>query len=152
MARFLTNELPDARLEFYGMMGQSNRWGAHYHAVLARARMGLNYSRPNNVSLYASDRMAHIMGNGLMALTAQATGFQKFFTESEMVYYGDDRDLADKIRYYKNNDSAARAIAESGWRKSHREFNGTLVAQYIYERSMGLELSHSYLWADEFIH
>lgn len=149
MIQYLQDHLSDIRLELCGIAGRPSVWGAAYQDLLKRAKMGLNFSRPNDVYLYASDRMAHLLGNGLLTLTGAKTGFQRFFDESEMVYYTDNRDLADKARYYARNDAERRRIAEAGWHKAHREFNATLVAQYMVELSLGLEFSHAYLWADE---
>ncbi len=146
---YLKKNLSGITMEFYGLYGRPSVWGGKYLNVLSDAKMSLNFSRPNNAYLYASDRMAHIMGNGILALTPESSGFKRFFGGHEIAYYSDPSDLADKIKFYAANDDARRAVAKAGWEKSHRDFNCKLVAQYIVDVTMRQKMSHDYVWQDE---
>ncbi len=59
--------------------------------------MGLNYSRRNDVTLYSSDRIVQLTGNGLLTFSPRIPGFEKLYTEQEVVYFDDQFDLAKKI-------------------------------------------------------
>ena len=51
---------------FRGCLGQPPLTGAAYIELLSQTRMGLNLSRRNDVYLYSSDRLAQLLGNGLL--------------------------------------------------------------------------------------
>jgi hypothetical protein len=151
IAKYVQDNLPQVKCDYYGMFGKKNLWGKEYQSIMCSAKMALNISRKNDVYLYSSDRMSHVMGNGLLTFIDGACGFQKFFSDRELVFYKDPADLCRKIAHYKANDNERRAIAKAGSEKYHALFNSTLVAQYIYEVTMGLRFSHNYAWADEIV-
>lgn len=137
---------PDTRIRVQGMMGQPYLTGAAYLNALKTARMGLNYSRINDVPLYSSDRMTQYMGNGLMVFQDRASGFGQLFAEQDMAFYGSFDELIDKIRYYTANDAACRAVARSGWERGHGAFSSDRVAQYILDVTFERPHSNTYEW------
>ena len=48
--------------------------------------MGLNLSRGEPIKYYSSDRITQTIGNGLVTLIDEKTGYQDFFSENEMVF------------------------------------------------------------------
>ena len=59
--------------------------------------MALNLSRGDPIKYYSSDRIAQIVGNGLLNLIDEKTLYRDFFSDKEMVFYKNIDDLADKI-------------------------------------------------------
>ena len=49
--------------------------------------MGLNLSRGKPVKYYSSDRIAQIMGNGLLCFIDEKTCYSDFFNKNEIVTY-----------------------------------------------------------------
>ena len=49
--------------------------------------MGLNLSRGSAIKYYSSDRLAQIVGNGLVTLIDEKTCYNDFFSNKEMVWY-----------------------------------------------------------------
>jgi len=146
MGRRLIEALPQVKFDFRGMLAQPGAWGAVFQDVMGNARMGLNLNRQKGDYLYASDRMAQIMGNGLLTLTDDEAGFEDIYRADELVFYGDFADLIEKIRFFKEHDGERRRIAEAGWRKAHGEYSETIVTQYMIEVAFGLEKSRDYAW------
>ncbi len=151
IANRLRAGLPDVRLKFHGLFGAPPAFGMKYIQALAQSKMGLNFSRPNDAYLYASDRMAHLLGNGLLTLTPAASGFQKFFSDQEMAFYKDEEDLIRVIRIFKGDDALRRAVAKAGAIRSHKYFTGDLVAKYMVEQCLNQKPSQDYLWQDEIL-
>lgn len=144
--RDLRARLPDVRCLFPGLDGEPRVGGAAYHALLAASRMGLSLSRRSDNYLYSSDRMAHLMGNGVLTLVDRRTGFGDVFGEDEAAFYSEVEDLLDTVRRFRADDAARRAVAEAGWRKAHRIFDARIVARYLVELTFGLALSNDYGW------
>lgn len=118
--RFLTPGIDHARLE-----------GAGCVQALALAKVGLNISRRNDVTWYASDRMAHLAGNGVVVATERAAGFDALFAEDEMAFYDSEDELAAVLDRLLSDDGARQDMARRGWRAYHRMFDSTRVAQYL---------------------
>lgn len=147
LARLLRQKLPDIQFDFHGMAGVPGLWGAQYLETLLLAKMGLNLSRGFSNYLYSSDRMAQLMGNGLLTFVDRATSFQELFTEDDLAFYDNFDDLIAKIEFYKNNDNERKRVAENGWLKSHQRFNSTRVAKYMIETTLRIPYSENYEWA-----
>jgi hypothetical protein len=150
IALSLRAALGDVKCLWRGVFDTPAVFGRPYYELLALAKMGLNFSRPNDAYWYASDRMAHLLGCGLLTFTAASTGFQELFGANEMVFFDSPADLAEKIRHYAQHDAARQAIAKAGWEKAHRYCNADLIARYMLELLLGQTASsQGYLWGQE---
>lgn len=148
IARQLKQRLPETRFEVRGLDAPPVRGKAYFDAI-ARARIGLNYSRVNDHYLYSSDRMAHYMGCGLLTLVDRATGFGDLFGEDEIAFYDDLDDLVAQIAHYRDDDGARQRVAEAGWRKAHKLFDVARVARYVEATVFGSAQDESYEWPTE---
>lgn len=146
ICRDVRARLPEVRCLFPGLDGEPRVGGAAYHALLSASRMGLSLSRRSDNYLYSSDRMAHLMGNGVLTLVDRRTGFGDVFGGDEVGFYSDVDDMVATIRRFKADDAARRAVAEAGWRKAHRIFDARIIARYLIEVTFGLALSNDYEW------
>ena len=124
-------------------------WGAAYEKVLASSKMSLNLNRREGDKWYSSDRIAHLMGYGILTFQSSRNSMDRFFTDAETVYFDGAGDLAEKILYYNVHDGARAAVASAGRRKYHRLFNGARVLKFMVETMTGEEYSEAYEWAEE---
>ena len=120
--------------------------GANYQSTLEDCAMGVNLSRVNSDYLYSSDRMAHLMGNGILAFVDKATGFSDLFSDDEIAFYQTEEELYDKIKFYHKNSDARKKVAENGWVKYHKLFNEILIAKYVIEVMFGGFKKENYPW------
>lgn len=128
VAEYFTQNCPDAKLMFPRLNAPSAD-GVVYLELLSKSAMVLNLSRTTDY-LYSSDRMAHAMGNGCLALIDRRTGFDKILGEDEAIFYNEKEELKDKINHLIKNPKLRMEIAQKGWQRSHAIFNETLVARY----------------------
>lgn len=105
--------------------------GDEYQKAFSNAAMGLCINRSNHDYLYSSDRMAHLMGNGVLAIIDKRSGFGDLFSKDELVLFDSEDDFYAKIDYYRKNPQERMAVAEKGWKKYHELFNEKLIARYI---------------------
>jgi hypothetical protein len=144
--RELRSSLPELACYFPGLDGEPRLGGASYHAALSVSRMGLSLSRRSDNYLYSSDRMAHLMGNGVLTLIDRRTGFGDVFNEDEAAFYDSLDALQSTLRRFRADEDARRAVAEAGWEKAHRIFDSRVIARYLIELTFGLPLSGDYGW------
>ena len=125
----------DIKYDFYGYKNIQPIWGDYFYKALINSKMGLNLSRGNPTKLYSSNRIASIMGNGLLTFVDKKTQFNKIFNKSEVILYNNVKDLSEKINFYKNNNKSLIKIAKSGQSKYFKLFNETRIAKYIVDKS-----------------
>ncbi len=137
----LIKKINGIKYDFYGFGKQEPVWGNEFYKSLLNSKMALNLSRGKPTKHYSSNRIASLMGNGLLVFIDEKVKMQNFFTKNEIVYYKSIDDLANKIKYFKKNDLLRKKIAKNGKRKYFRLFNETRIAKYIIDKSLGKKSS-----------
>ena len=78
--------------------------------------MGLNLSRGLPTKYYSSNRIASLIGNGLMTFIDKRTNLNEIFNSKEVVFYGSIDDLSSKIRFstiFQYQDLAYNSMTET---------------------------------------
>ena len=125
------------KFDLYGFGKQEPIWGNDFYKSLLNSKMALNLSRGKPTKYYSSNRIASLMGNGLMVFIDQKVKMTNFFSSKEIVTYNDIDDLADKIKFYKKKDKSRIKIAKKGKSKYFKLFNETKISKYIIDKSLG---------------
>ena len=99
--------------------------------------MGLNLSRGLPTKYYSSNRIASLMGNGLLTFVDRKTQLDDIFKRNEIIFYDNIDDLSKKIKFYKKNDNLRKKIASNGKRKYFKLFNESKITKYITDISTG---------------
>ena len=133
----LIKKINGIKYDFYGFGKQEPVWGNDFYKALLNSKMALNLSRGNPTKHYSSNRIASLMGNGLMVFIDQKVEMNNFFNSNEIVSYNDIDDLADKIKFYKKNDKKRIKIAKKGKEKYFKLFNETKISKFIIDTSLG---------------
>lgn len=138
----------DVVFKAFGYFDEPNVWGKDYDAVLAKSKMGLSLNRQEGDYLYASARLAQLMGNGIVALIHDGCRMQDLLGADRAVYFSDPDELVTKIKTLKVDEALRQSVAAEGQRFYREHFCSERVAQYIVERTMGLAWTHEYIWSE----
>ena len=134
------------KFDVYGVNKIQPIWADQYFKTISNSKMGLNLSRGTPIKYYSSDRITQIIGNGLVTLIDEKTGYQDFFDNNEMIFYKNVSDLTEKINKISKDDKLRKKIGKSGRDKYLKYFNSTLVAKFIIEKTLDLNHKNKYLW------
>ena len=137
----LINKIPNIKYDFYGFSNKQPIWGNDFNIQLINSKMGLNLSRGKPTKYYSSNRIASIMGNGLLTFIDEKVQMNDFFTKNEIIFYKNINDLSDKIKFYSNNDKLRKKIAKNGKEKYFKLFNETKISKYFVDISLGNKTS-----------
>ena len=137
----LVKKIPDIRYDFYGFSNKQPIWGNEFNNNLINSKMGLNLSRGKPTKYYSSNRIASIMGNGLLTFVDKKVQMHDFFTKQEIISYTNIKDLSEKIRFYSKNEKLRKKIASNGKKKYFKLFNEIKVSKYIVDISLGNKAS-----------
>ena len=99
--------------------------------------MGLNLSRGLPTKYYSSNRIASLMGNGLLTFIDRKTQMNDIFNNNEIVFYDSIIDLSEKIKFFKKNEKSRIKIARNGKKKYFKLFNERKTTKYIVDKSFG---------------
>jgi len=124
-------------------------WGQKFFDELNNCSMAINLSRGKPIKHYSSDRIASLMGNGLLTFIHKDFKYNDFFTKNEIVTYKNISELNKKLIFYKKNKSLLKKIAKSGCEKAHKIFNNKIIADYIVKKTMDIKLNTKLSWFSE---
>ena len=137
----LVKKIPDIKYDFYGFSNKQPIWGNEFNNALINSKMGLNLSRGMPTKYYSSNRIASIMGNGLLTFIDEKVQMRDFFNKNEIIFYKNINDLADKIKFYSKNNKIRQKIAKSGQKKYFKLFNESKISKYFIDISLGNKTS-----------
>ena len=135
------------KFDLYGIDNRQPIWADNYFKAIANAKMGLNLSRGDPIKYYSSDRLAQIIGNGLVTLIDEKTFYSDFFSKNEMVFYKNINDLSEKILKISNDDKLRQSIGRKGKEKYFKFFNSTLVAKFIINKTFDISSNDKFIWS-----
>ena len=132
--------------DIYGMNNVQPVWGDDFINKISNSSMGLNLSRGKPAKYYSSDRLVQIIGNGLLTFVDIKTQFNHFFSENQMIFYNDLDDLSYKLNKYKKDSKDMKRIAKNGKDFYLKEFNSTIVADFILSKTLDYKSKNKFIW------
>jgi len=133
----LIKKIDNINYDFYGFENKEPIWGNNFYKALVSSKMGLNLSRGLPTKHYSSNRIASLMGNGLLTFIDRKTQMNDFFNHNEIIFYDNITDLSEKIKFYKKNEKSRIRIAKNGKKKYFELFNERKTTKYIIDKSFG---------------
>jgi hypothetical protein len=132
----LRQQRPELRYALFGRDKRNPLLGDNYYRAIEQSKIGLNLNREER-DLYASDRMAQYLGNGLLLATSRKSGYQRYFGDDEILFFDDVLELGDKIAWSLSDDRRWRAMAERARAKAAVLMDGNMVADFILRMTLG---------------
>ncbi len=137
----LVKKIPQIKYDFYGFANKQPIWGNDFNNALINSKMGLNLSRGKPTKYYSSNRIASIMGNGLLTFINTKVQMSDFFNKDEIIFYDNIGDLSEKVIFYSKNDVIRKKIAKKGKKKYFKLFNEKNISKFLIDVSIGKKVS-----------
>ena len=132
--------------DIYGMNNIQPVWGDNFIDAISNSSMAINLSRGEPVKHYSSDRIAQLMGNGLLTFIDKKACFSDFFSDNQIINYKDINDLSYKINKYKKDIKDAKRIAKNGRDFYLKNFNSTIVSDFILSKLFDYKSKNKFIW------
>ena len=130
----------------YGSLGQPGVYGSKKDSLMSRSRAGLNLSRlPEPMPWYSSDRIASLLGNGLLCCTRAEAELGSLYGQDCLFEYTDEQHLVQCLPDFICS-GAWREVAERGWQISHTDFSASRVASFLVDFSLDPLLPPRWSW------
>ena len=136
----------DVKFDIYGLNKVQPIWADHYFKTISNSKMGLNLSRGKPIKYYSSDRIAQLMGNGLLTFIDEKTKFGDFFSKNEIIFYKNIDDLSYKLNKYKKDKNERKRIAKKGKEFYFKYFNSTTLADFILKKTLDINTKKRFIW------
>jgi hypothetical protein len=121
---------PALRYSYNGSEKRNGLWGFEFVSSLASAKIGLNLNAVEG-DYYASDRMAQYLGNGLLLATDRKSGYDRLFSDDEMIFFSSCEELAEKCQACIAAGDDWRRRAEKSRTKALSIMSNRAVAEFI---------------------
>ena len=132
--------------DIYGMNDVQPVWGDNFINAISNSSMAINLSRGQAVKYYSSDRIAQLLGNGLLTFIDKKTCFNDFLTDRQIVFYNNINDLSYKLDKYKKDTKDAKNIAKNGRDIYLKHFNSTIVSDFILSKVFDYKSKNKFIW------
>ncbi len=136
----------EIKFNIFGFDQKQPVWAENFKNELSKSKMALNLSQGEPLKFYSSDRLAQLVGNGILTFVDIKTKLNKFFSNNEIVFYRNVNDLSNKLNKYKNNDKLRNKIAKKGMLKYHKYMNSKKVALFIINKTFNINDKNKFYW------
>ena len=139
-------KFPNINYNILGIANETPKWNYDYFNELSKCKIALNLSRGKPAKYYSSNRIASIMGNGLLTFVHEKTCFGDFISNDKIIYYQNLDDLGDKLKRYKKDHKARKLIAKNGKDFYMSKLNSTLISEFILSKTMNFRTNKKFIW------
>lgn len=137
---------PNINFDLYGINNIQPIWGSELLKKISKCSMALNLSRGTPVKYYSSDRIAQIMGNGMLTFIDTRTFLNDFISHDQAIFYKNIDDLSYKINKYKKDYKNRNRIAKNGKKFYLKKMNSYLVADFILSKTFDYKSKNKFIW------
>ena len=145
----LINESNEVRYNFFGINLKQPVWADEFKKELSKSKMALNLSQGDPLKFYSSDRIAQLVGNGILTFVDIKTQLNKIFNNDEVIFYKNKNDLLKKIILFKDNHKIRNKIAEKGMKKYHKFMNSKTVSEFIINKTFNIHKYKKFFWENK---
>ncbi len=142
----LIKKNPNIIFDIYGYNNREPIWSEDFYHSINLSKMGLNLTRGKPIKYATSNRIASLIGNGLLTFIDIKTKLNNFLNSDEAVFYKNIEDLSNKLNYFKINENIRKRYAKNGKNRYFDLFNSTAVSNYIISKSFDLDIKKPRNW------
>ena len=146
---FLKKLLQDGKGINFHILGINNdkpKWNYDFYNEMIICKMSLNLSRGKPLKYASSNRIASYMGNGILTFINERVKYQELFSDKEMVFYKNEKDLIEKISVLKKDINKINQISKNGREKYFRIFDNSIISDAIISKVFEKTPKYKYAW------
>ncbi|WP_440618407.1 glycosyltransferase [Candidatus Pelagibacter sp. HIMB1493] len=131
---------------FLGLFNEEPKWNYEFNKEISVAKTALNLSRGGPSKYCSSNRIATLMGNGILPFIDEKIMYQDFFNNDEIITYKNPYDLLSKLSEVKSNDRVLIKRSKNAKRSYFNFFENTIVADAIISKIFETSKKYQYVW------
>jgi hypothetical protein len=112
--------------------------------MLSKTALNLSRGGPNKYS--SSNRIASIMGNGILPFIHKDVMYQDFFDNDEIVTYENSIDLIEKLCLIKDDKKKLIKRSKNAKKRYFDIFSNHIIANFIIHKTFNIKKKYKYIW------
>ena len=128
-----------------GLYNEEPKWNYNFLNELMICKTALNLSRGGPSKYCSSNRIATLMGNGVLPFIHKDVQYQDFFDNDEIVTYSTTSDLIEKLIKIKDNKSLKKR-SKNAKKRYFQLFECNIVSDSIINKIFGTKKNFKYYW------
>ena len=129
-----------------GLYGEQPKWNYEFNQELMCSKTALNLSRGGPNKYATSNRLATLMGNGVLTIIDEKIRYQDFFDNDEIITYTNHTDLVNQLLYIKENPRKIKLRSIRAKKAYFSYFQNTIVSDFLIHKIFQKEKNHNYVW------
>ncbi len=131
---------------FLGLFNEEPRWNYEFNNEVRICSTALNLSRGGPTKYCSSNRIASLMGNGILPFIDEKVQYQDFFTNDEIIIYKNVNDLLKKLEIITSNKKELIKRSKNSKKSYFSYFENTIVADSIISSIFDTSSTYKYVW------
>ena len=130
-----------------GLYNEQPKWNYEFNNELMFSKTALNLSRGGPNKYASSNRIATLMGNGVLTLIDEKVKYQDFFDNGEIITYKNHIDLIDQLLLIKNNPKKIKMKSIKAKKAYFNFFQNNIVSDFLIQRIFQNKKNYNYVWS-----
>lgn len=135
------------KFNILGLYGEQPKWNYEFNQELMCSKTALNLSRGGPNKYASSNRLASLMGNGVLTIIDEKVQYQDFFDNDEIITYKNDTDLVNQLLLIKENPRKIKLRSIKAKKAYFSYFQNTIVCDFLIQKIFHIKKNHNYVWA-----
>ena len=135
------------KFNILGLYNEEPKWNYDFTNELMISKTALNLSRGGPNKYASSNRLASLMGNGVIPFIHAKVKYQDFFDNGEIITYNDHKDLINKLINIINKPKELKLRSIKSKKSYFNYFQNNIVADFIITRTFDTKKKYKYVWA-----
>ena len=146
ISKILDEANNDINFNILGLYNEQPKWNHRFNSQLMLAKTALNLSRGGPSKYSSSNRIASIMGNGILPFIHKDVMYQDFFDNDEIVTYENSTDLVEKLSLIKDDKKKLIKRSKNAKKRYFDIFSNHIVANFIIHKTFNIKKNYKYIW------
>ena len=136
-----------ANFNILGLYNEEPKWNYEFNQELMICKTALNLSRGGPNKYASSNRIATLMGNGILPFIHHKVKYQDFFDNDEIVTYKDHKDLINQLLIITKDSTKLKKRSMKSKKSYFNYFENTIVADFIINKIFDTKKNYEYVWS-----
>ncbi len=128
-----------------GLYNEEPKWNYDFLNELMVCKTALNLSRGGPTKYCSSNRIATLMGNGVLPFIHKDIKYQDFFDDDEIEIYSSPNDLINKLMIIRNSDKLIKR-SKNAKKKYFELFECQIVSDFIVNKTFEIKKKYNHKW------
>ena len=142
----LNKSINNLNFHFFGLFGEQPIWNYDFNKELMICKTALNLSRGGPNKYASSNRIATLMGNGVLPFIHEKVKYQDFFDNDEIITYKNSTDLISKLSSIKDKKKKIIKSSKNAKKRYYDIFNNSIVADFLVYKIFNNTKKFNYIW------